>query len=131
MSRQRVPRLAVIGLLVVALVGLGGSAVAATRTAGPGVQACKDVTSPGGAKVRFCWAYGEGTDFAGGRLPMWLVSGEVFGASFGQVQWVTADGRAVWQSTARPTFVEYFTWASERLRFRACNVNGCGAWVSA
>ncbi|WP_291411722.1 hypothetical protein [Actinophytocola sp.] len=138
-----------LSLFLVALIALGGStATASTTSAGSaptatagkpearaagdiGAQACTDATSSGGAKVRFCWTYGEGRDFYGNRLPMWRVDGEVYGASFGQILWVTTDGQAVWQSTARPYFVEYFTWASERPKFRACNSNGCGGWISA
>jgi hypothetical protein len=145
----RKPRFVVLSLFLVALIALGGSTAAASVTSADSVptatagkpesrdagdtdaQACHVAISPGGAKVEFCWTYGEGLDLYGNRLPMWRVYGEVYGASFGQVLWVTADGRAVWQSTARPYFVEYFTWASERPKFRACNSTGCGAWISA
>ncbi|XVS62024.1 hypothetical protein ACQPYE_27635 [Actinosynnema sp. CA-299493] len=92
---------------------------------------CRDATSPGGARVEFCWTYSEGSDGVGGRVPMWRVGGTVYGESFGQVNWVTADGRATWQNTKRPNFAEYFTWSTQRPQFRACNSNGCGSWLTA
>jgi len=143
--RLRKSGFAVLGLLVVAVVAFTGSATASPATsAGPapaaksvssdrgdlGVQACRDVSSPGGALVTFCWLYGEGADLYGDRLPMWNIWGTVHGASFAQVLWVSRHGQATWQSTARPSFDEYFTWAGARPQLRACNVNGCGAWVS-
>ncbi|MGH3875413.1 MAG: hypothetical protein ACRDSK_00080 [Actinophytocola sp.] len=148
MLRQRKSVVTVLGLLVVAVVALTGSATA-SPAASPeraptassaksvpsergdlGVQACRDVTSPGGAHVTFCWLYGEGTDLYGNRLPMWNIWGTVHGASFAQVLWVSRHGQAVWQATARPSFDEYFTWAAARPKIQACNANGCSGWVS-
>ncbi|WP_157631298.1 hypothetical protein [Catelliglobosispora koreensis] len=134
-----------LSLLLASLIVIPGPAASAVSASPPnatvrqpmssqedaGTQACQTPTSTGGAKVQFCYSYGEGRDFTGGRMPMWLVTGTVYGESFGQVKWVNTDGTAVWQSTARPTFVVFFPWCAERPQFRACNSNGCGAWVSA